>query len=98
MGKKPRNQAQNEAQFDLLAQDAVVVAPAPQPGRQAPAPTREIVPPDGLLEWLLRGHGQRLTVLTPNLRLAQSLEAQVDAAQVAAGQALWDAPDILAFP
>jgi len=51
-----------------------------------------------LVERLLRGHAERLTVLTPNRRLADWLVAQADAIHVAAGQASWEAPDVLAFP
>lgn len=50
-----------------------------------------------LLARLARGHGERLTVLTPNLRLAQALESDVDALQVAARLSHWEAPDVIAF-
>jgi ATP-dependent helicase/nuclease subunit B len=50
-----------------------------------------------LFALLLRGHETRLTVLTPNRRLAQSLLAEVDGLQLAAGRGSWEAPDILMF-
>lgn len=50
-----------------------------------------------LIARLARGHGERLTVLTPSLRLAQALETEVDHLQVCSGLAHWEAPDILAF-
>ena len=39
----------------------------------------------------------RITVVTPNLRLAQELGREFDAFQVAQGRSLWDAPDVLPF-
>jgi probable DNA repair protein len=51
-----------------------------------------------LFERLALGRAERLTVLTPNLRLARALEAEVDEVQVATGRASWEAPDILPFP
>ncbi len=50
-----------------------------------------------LFERLARGHAARLTVLTPNQRLAQSLTSEFDALQLAAGRTSWEAPDILHF-
>jgi len=44
---------------------------------------------------LAEGHAARITVLTPNRRLAQSLMADFDAHQSAGGLAAWEAPDIL---
>jgi probable DNA repair protein len=41
------------------------------------------------------GHAARITVVTPNRRLAQSLVADFDAHQAARGLAAWEAPDIL---
>ena len=41
------------------------------------------------------GHAARITVVTPNRRLAQSLMAQFDAHQAVRGLAAWEAPDIL---
>ncbi|QJR13986.1 PD-(D/E)XK nuclease family protein [Usitatibacter palustris] len=52
---------------------------------------------DELLERLEQGGERAVTVLTPNRRLAQSLEAEVDRRHLAAGRAHWDAADILAF-
>jgi probable DNA repair protein len=46
---------------------------------------------------LAQGHAARITVLTPNRRLAQALTAEFDAFQVERGRAVWDAPDILPF-
>lgn len=50
-----------------------------------------------LFERLAAGSDARLSVVTPNRRLAQSLAQQFDAYQVAQGRTLWDAPDILPF-
>ena len=50
-----------------------------------------------LFERLARGHAERVVVLTPNHRLAQTLESDFDRAQVARGLASWEAPDILHF-
>lgn len=47
---------------------------------------------------LAEGHAAGVTVVTPNVRLAQELLAEFDAFQVAKGLPLWDAPDILFFP
>jgi len=47
---------------------------------------------------LARGHAERITVLTPNRRLAQALEAEFDRTCVARGLGSWEAPDILPFP
>ena len=44
---------------------------------------------------LAEGHAARITVVTPNRRLAQSLGADFDAHQTARGLAAWEAPDIL---
>ena len=44
---------------------------------------------------LAEGHTARITVVTPNRRLAQSLMADFDAHQAARGLAAWEAPDIL---
>ncbi len=38
-----------------------------------------------------------VTVVTPNARLAQELQRAFDAHQLARGQSMWDAPDILSF-
>jgi len=42
--------------------------------------------------------GARITLVTPNLRLAHEFSRQFDAFQLSHGQSLWDAPDILPFP
>jgi probable DNA repair protein len=44
---------------------------------------------------LAEGHAARITVVTPNRRLSQSLTADFDAHQAARGLAAWEAPDIL---
>ncbi|HEV8108829.1 MAG TPA: hypothetical protein VGP97_15015, partial [Burkholderiales bacterium] len=44
---------------------------------------------------LAEGHAARITVVTPNRRLSQSLMADFDAHQAARGLAAWEAPDIL---
>lgn len=46
---------------------------------------------------LAEGHAAGVTVLTPNRRLSQALEADFDAFQAAKGLAAWEAPDILPF-
>lgn len=61
------------------------------------SPARRIARPQ-LFERLARGHCARITVLTPNRRLAQALEAEFDRAQLARGLASWEAPDILPLP
>lgn len=48
-----------------------------------------------LFSRLAEGHAARLTVVTPNRRLSQSLMAEFDAHQAARGLAAWEAPDIL---
>ena len=50
-----------------------------------------------LLERLSRGHGARTTVVTPNRRLAQALQSQFDAFQLARGLKAWETADILPF-
>lgn len=52
---------------------------------------------DELFSRLAAGHAARVTVLTPNRRLAQALQADFDRLQLAVGLASWEAPDILAF-
>jgi probable DNA repair protein len=44
---------------------------------------------------LAEGHAARITVVTPNRRLAQALTAEFDEFQVARGLAAWEAADIL---
>jgi len=46
---------------------------------------------------LAEGHAARITVLTPNRRLAQALSADFDAFQTARGLSVWEAADILPF-
>src|SRR6188768_2894820 len=79
----------NGRQGDLFGEAPVPAAPA--------AKRAGLIGHAELIARLARGHGERLTVLTPSLRLAQALEADVDASQVAQGLAHWEAPDILAF-
>lgn len=86
MAKKPHQ----DLQGDLFAGPA-----GSEPAAAARA--NGLIDREALLARLVRGHGERLTVITPSLRLAQALEADVDARQVAAGRAHWEAPDILAF-
>ena len=50
-----------------------------------------------LLGRLAAGHAARITVLTPNRRLAAALQRAFDAVQLAAGHASWEAPDILPY-
>src|SRR6266480_1158058 len=50
-----------------------------------------------LFQRLAEGHAARITVVTPNRRLAQALTAAFDAFQVAKGLTVWEAPDILPF-
>ncbi len=49
-----------------------------------------------LFDRLAVGHAARVTVVTPNLRLAHELGREFDRFQLGRGLALWDAPDI--FP
>lgn len=79
----------NDLQGDLFGEPAQV-EPAASPLRPG------LIEHEALLARLARG-GERLTVLTPNLRLAQALEADVDALQVAARLSHWEAPDVIAF-
>ncbi|HWD22453.1 MAG TPA: hypothetical protein VG591_04920, partial [Burkholderiales bacterium] len=44
---------------------------------------------------LAEGHAARITVVTPNRRLAQALTAGFDEFQVARGLTAWEAADIL---
>jgi len=44
---------------------------------------------------LAEGHAAGITVVTPNVRLAQELTAEFDAFQRSKGLPLWEAPDIL---
>src|SRR2546428_3457140 len=50
-----------------------------------------------LFQRLAEGHAARITVVTPNRRLAQALTAEFDAFQIGKGLTVWEAPDILPF-
>src|SRR3990170_4322818 len=50
-----------------------------------------------LLERLAAGHAARLTVVTPNRRLAQELAREFDARQAAQDLKVWETADILPF-
>jgi len=52
---------------------------------------------DELFTQLAQGHGARITVLTPNRRLAQSLQRDFDRSRLAHGLAAWETADILPF-
>ncbi len=56
-----------------------------------------MLPKQELFARLAQGHAAAITVVTPNARLARELGHEFDRFQAAAGLALWDAPDILAF-
>ena len=55
------------------------------------------LPQPALFTRLAEGHAARVTVLTPNARLAQALQSEFDASRLAAGHTAWEAPDILPF-
>jgi ATP-dependent helicase/nuclease subunit B len=57
-----------------------------------------MLPKPELFARLAEGHAAGVTVVTPNVRLAQELVAEFDALQIAKGLAQWDAPDILFLP
>ncbi|HZO00181.1 MAG TPA: hypothetical protein VFB93_03190, partial [Burkholderiales bacterium] len=44
---------------------------------------------------LEQGHAAQVTVVTPNRRLAQDLQREFDAHQIAKGLTVWEAPDLL---
>jgi ATP-dependent helicase/nuclease subunit B len=44
---------------------------------------------------LAEGHAARITVVTPNRRLAQELAREFDAGRIAAGKSVWETADIL---
>src|SRR5512134_4015695 len=46
---------------------------------------------------LEKGHSERITVVTPNKRLAQALMAEFDDFQTKKNLTAWEAPDILPF-
>src|SRR5438552_2434659 len=48
-----------------------------------------------LFQRLAEGHAARITVVTPNRRLAQALTAEFDAFQIGKGLTVWEAPDFL---
>jgi ATP-dependent helicase/nuclease subunit B len=50
-----------------------------------------------LFSRLEKGHAEKLTVVTPNRRLAQDLQREFDAHQIAKGLTVWEAPDMLPF-
>src|SRR5258706_1182305 len=50
-----------------------------------------------LFERLAQGHAARITVVTPNQRLAHSLTVEFDDYQIARGLTSWEAADILPF-
>jgi ATP-dependent helicase/nuclease subunit B len=62
----------------------------PGGAEQAPALTRE-----ALFAQLASAEGAGITVITPNLRLAQELQRAYDANQLACGLEVWSAPDLL---
>src|SRR5687767_8601656 len=68
-----------------------------EPARAPEAPPSGLIEHEALIARLARGHGERITVMTPSLRLAQALEADLDALQLAGGLGHWEAPDIIAF-
>lgn len=55
------------------------------------------VPQTELLARLAQGHAARLTVVTPNRRLAQALAREFDLGQSAAGKPVWETADVLPF-
>jgi probable DNA repair protein len=55
----------------------------------------EAISKAGLFARLAEGHAARITVVTPNRRLAQSLRAEFDAFQAAKGLSVWEDADIL---
>jgi ATP-dependent helicase/nuclease subunit B len=50
-----------------------------------------------LLQRLAEGHAARITVITPNARLAQALTADFDDHQIGKNLSVWEAADILPF-
>jgi ATP-dependent helicase/nuclease subunit B len=47
---------------------------------------------------LAEGHAARITVVTPNTRLAQALQREFDSYQLERSKTVWEAPDLLPFP
>src|SRR5438105_3729061 len=56
-----------------------------------------MLPKADLLARLAEGHAARITVVTPNQRLAHSLTLEFDDYQIARGLSSWEAADILPF-
>ncbi|HYC36711.1 MAG TPA: PD-(D/E)XK nuclease family protein [Usitatibacter sp.] len=83
----------DDRQGDLFAMQAPPPIAAPAP---CVDPTKRIEHA-ALLDRLALGPRADITVVTPSLRLAQALEAQVDSLQAARGCAFWEASDIVAF-
>jgi len=52
---------------------------------------------EALFARLAEGHAARVTVVTPNRRLAQILKSEFDAFQFANGRAVWEDTDVLPF-
>src|SRR5687768_3149736 len=52
---------------------------------------------DALFARLAEGHAARISVITPNRRLAQTLVADFDAYQIGRGLSVWEAADILPY-
>ncbi len=55
------------------------------------------LPKRQLFERLAQGHAARVTVVTPNQRLAAALVRDFDACQIARGLASWESADVLPF-
>jgi probable DNA repair protein len=53
------------------------------------------IPKQELVARLAEGHAARVTVVTPNLRLAQDLGRQFDTGQIAKGLPVWETADVL---
>jgi len=55
------------------------------------------VPKSELLARLAAGHAARVTVVTPNRRLAQELAREFDQGQIDKGLPVWETADVLPF-
>ena len=55
------------------------------------------VPKSGLLASIAAGHAARVTVVTPNRRLAQELAREFDQGQIDKGLPVWETADVLPF-
>src|ERR1700682_3824938 len=53
------------------------------------------IPKAGLFTSLAEGHAARITVVTPNTRLAQALQRDFDSYQLERNKSVWEAADIL---